>query len=392
MSIKNKGKGVKAVAWREVKRLSSRPIYLFSMVLAPLFCYFFFVSLMQSGLPTELPVAVVDLDGTSVSRNVIRQLDVFSQSKVVLRAANFAEARADMQRGKVYGIFVIPPHFRHNLVNRNQPKVTFYTNYSYLVAGSLVFRDMKSTGVLVSGSANRQVQLAKGENPRQVMTNLQPIIIDTHPLGNPWMSYAIYLNNILLPGILQLMILMITVFSIGVEIKEKTAKQWLATGGDSMTASLLGKLLPHTLIFSVMGILFQVILYRYMNFPLKSGIAPMALAMMLLVLSSQALGVFMISLLPVLRLGLSSASLMGVISFSITGFSFPVYSMHPVLQVITKAFPLRHYFLIYVDQALNGISMYYSRYDYLALMFFLLLPLPLLSRLKQALKYKEYKM
>ena len=42
---------------------------------------------------------------------------------------------------------------------------------------------------------------------------------------------------------------------------------------------------------------------------------------------------------------------------SISGFSFPVMAMHPALQVLSNLFPLRHYFLIYVSQTLNGYPM-----------------------------------
>ena len=65
---------------RECRRLVSRPLYLFCMVLAPLFCYIFFTTLMDSGLPTDLPVGAVDLDNSSTSRNIIRNLDAFHGS------------------------------------------------------------------------------------------------------------------------------------------------------------------------------------------------------------------------------------------------------------------------------------------------------------------------
>lgn len=392
MAHRNHRQGLMSVIRREGKRLISHPIYLFTMVIAPLFCYFLFTSLMQSGLPTNLPVAVVDSDGTSTSRNVIRQLDVFAQTQVVMQTVDFTEARKAMQEGKVYAVFFIPPHFTRDLVNGGQPKISFYTNNTFYIASSLVFKDMKTVSVLVSGAANRKTRLAKGQEMQQIMAQLQPIVIDTHPIGNPWINYSVYLNNLLLPGVLQMLVLLVTVYAIGIEIKQRTTHQWLHAGADSIVLSVVGKLLPHTFIFTCVGLFFQVLLYKYLHFPLESGIGPMALALFLLVVSSQALGVFFISVLPVLRLGLSSASLVGVISVSISGFSFPVFAMAGPLQVASNFFPLRHYFLIYVDQALNGISMYYSRIDYLALAVFLLLPLPLLPRLKHALKYKEYKM
>ena len=52
---------------------------------------------MKDGLPTNLPIGVVDLDNTSQSRNVIRNLDAFSQTQVIDTYANIADARKDVQ-------------------------------------------------------------------------------------------------------------------------------------------------------------------------------------------------------------------------------------------------------------------------------------------------------
>jgi hypothetical protein len=87
--------------------------------------------------------------------------------------------------------------------------------------------------------------------------------------------------------------------------------------------------------------------------------------------------------LPTLRLGLSFASLWGVLSFSMCGLSFPAMAMHPVLQGLANLFPLRHYFLIYVDQALNGYPMIYSWINYVALLIFMMLPFFVVHRLKR---------
>ena len=100
--------------------------------------------------------------------------------------------------------------------------------------------------------------------------------------------------------------------------------------------------------------------------------------------------VLMIGTLPTLRLGLSFASLWGVLSFSMCGLSFPAMAMHPVLQGLANLFPLRHYFLIYVDQALNGYPMIYSWINYVALLIFMMLPFFVVHRLKEALIYYKY--
>jgi ABC-2 type transport system permease protein len=375
---------------RECRRLVSRPLYLLCMVGAPLFCYIFFTTLMADGLPTNMPVGVVDEDNTTTSRQLVRNLDAFEQTAVTAHYPTVSEARVAMQRNEIYGFYYIPKGTTADAQASRQPTVSFYTNNTLLIAGSLLFKDMKMMSELAAGSATRSTLYAKGATEQQAMGFLQPIVIDTHPLNNPWLNYSVYLNNTFAPGILMLLIFMITVYSIGVELKERTSREWLRMAGNSIYRALAGKLLPHTVIFFLMGVLYNVYLYGVLQFPCNSGIMPMLFATLCLVLASQCMGVVMIGTLPTLRLGLSFASLWGVLSFSICGLSFPAMAMHPTLQALANLFPLRHYFLIYVDQALNGYPMLYSWTNYLALLVFMLLPFLVVNRLKRALIYYKY--
>ena len=115
----------------------------------------------------------------------------------------------------------------------------------------------------------------------------------------------------------------------------------------------------------------------------------MLLATLCLVLASQGMGILMIgTCLP--ASGTQFRFPMGVLSFSMCGLSFPAMGMHPVLQALANLFPLRHYFLIYVDQALNGYPMIYSWVNYVALLIFMMLPFLIAHRLKGALVYYKY--
>ena len=75
------------IAMRERKILMKNPIYLFCMVIFPVLTLFFFTTLLDEGVPQEMPVGVVDLDNSSTSRALVRRLDGFQTSNVV---ANFA--------------------------------------------------------------------------------------------------------------------------------------------------------------------------------------------------------------------------------------------------------------------------------------------------------------
>ena len=127
-----------------------------------------------------------------------------------------------------------------------------------------------------------------------------------------------------------------------------------------------------------------------MHFPLNSGFLPMFLAMALLVIAAQGFALFVTGLVRRNRIALSVCALWGVLSFSISGFTFPATSMPQPIQMVCNLFPVRHYYLLYVDQALNGIPAIYSWQPYLALALFMVLPLFTLPKLKLDLKENRY--
>lgn len=375
---------------REVLRMVKRPAYVICMVCAPLFSFIYFITLMNEGLPADLPCGVVDMDNTSLSRRVLRNLDSFQQTGITKEYASFADARESMQRGEIYGFFYIPKGTTATAMRFEQAKVSFYTNAAYLIPASLLYQDMTLMSEYASAGVARELLLAKGYTMDQAMGFLQPIQIDKRPLGNPWLNYSVYLNNTICPAVLMLLIMLVTSFSIHSELKDDTAKEWLMLSGDNIYLAVLGKLLPQTLIYSVVMCTCHVWLYGHLNFPLNSGIFPMLLAGILLILAAQGFAVFMCSCIPSLRWSLSLCTLWGVLSFPISGFSFPVMAMPAPLQSLSYLFPLRHYFLIYVDQALNGLPMHYSAPFYLALLGFAVFPLLFLRLLRYTALHYEY--
>ncbi|MFR1955418.1 ABC transporter permease [Phocaeicola coprophilus] len=378
------------IAKREVLRIAVRPLYLFCMIIAPVFCYLFFTTLMANGLPTDLPAGVVDLDNTSTTRNIIRNLDAFQQTHIVAHYPSVMEARKAIQRGEIYSFYYIPEGTTEATLASRQPKVSFYVNYSYLIAGSLLYKDQRTISELAAGAVGRATLYAKGATEDQAMAFLQPIVIDTHALNNPWLNYSVYLCNTLFPGILMLLIFLTTIYTLGEEVKNGTGRELMHLADNSITKVLIGKLLPHTLVFFVIAVFYNVYLYGYLHYPCHSGIFPMLLAGLLLVLSSQAFGVFLFGLFGSFRLALSAASLWGVISFSISGFTFPVMAMHPTLQALCVLFPLRHYYLLYVNFALNGYPLIYAWQAVAALLVFLLLPFLILKKLRTILLQYVY--
>jgi ABC-2 type transport system permease protein len=378
------------VGKREMGHLVSRPLYVFSMILAPIFIYIFFTTLMGEGLPTDMPVGVVDLDNTISTRKMIRTLDSFEQTAVVAQYTDVAQARKAMQQGKIYAFLYIPKNTTAKILSSRRPKISFYTNNSLLIAGSLLYRDLRTMTVLAGGYVQLETMKARGYTEAQGTTWAQPIVIDMKPLNNPWLNYSVYLNNTIVPGVLMIFIFMITVYTIGDEWKNDTVAEWMRLANGNVVTALTGKLLPQTIIFFLTTALYDAYFFGFLHYPCNGGPFPMLLAALLMVVASQAFGIFLIGMIPNLRLALCGCSLWGVVSFSISGFSYPVMAMHPTLQALSYLFPLRHYYLIYVNSALDGYPIIYAWPSLLALMLFCLLPFFVVKRLYTAVSYFKY--
>lgn len=375
---------------REWRRLLSRPIYLFCIFIVPLVSAVMLTSLMGEGLPTDMPVGLVDMDNTTTTRNIARNLDAFQNTRIAYKFADVTEARHAMQRGEIYAFYYFPKGTTEKLLRQEQPKVSFYTNNTYLMAGSLLYKDMRTMSELASGAATRSVLLAKGATNDQAMAFLQPVAVDAHPIGNPSLNYNVYLSNILIPGMLSLMIFFVTVFSIGQEIKESHGRAMLVHTRGVAWKALYGKLIAQAALLLPVAWALGAYLYGYLHFPCQCGWLTMLGVLSLFVFASQGMGVLMICALPNPRFGLSFASLWGVLSFSICGMSFPAMAMHPMLHGVSYLFPLRHYYLLYVNCALDGWSLSSAWQFWGALIAFALLPLLFSTRFKTIITKIQY--
>ena len=264
-------KSITLIGEREARSFARRPIFFVCMIVAPLFFLMLFVTMMGSGLPTKLPAALVDEDNSQVSRSMVRILGSMQQTEIVARYDNFTQARQAMQRGEVYAIFRIPKGTTEAALTSRQPRIAFYTNDSYYVAASLLMKDMRKLSELAGLAITRETLRARGVNEGSIMPILQPIVVESHPLGNPYLNYSVVLSNLLAPGILMLVIMLTTAYAMGIEWKRGLQKELLQLAGGRAWVAVVGKLLPQTMLYVIVFWFIQALLYMYLGLPCACG-------------------------------------------------------------------------------------------------------------------------
>ena len=373
---------------RELYIMWRNPIYGFCVLLFPIVVAIFFTTLMGEGEPVNMPVGVVDQDNTATSRAMIRRLDAFQTTHVVAHYPNMNEARNAIQRNEIYAFLLIPKGTTDGLLSSRQPKISFYYSSVTLVAGSLLYRDLKTIASLGSANVGMAKLAALGKTEKEIRTFLQPINIDLHMVGNPWANYNIYLSTVMAPGVLMIFMFLLVPYSIGTELKFHRSRQWMNMAGNNIHIAIAGKILPQSVIFICVLLCYEFYIFYGLGFPHPGGIIPIVLVGILTVLACQCFGIFVFGLMPSLRMSMSICSLWSLISFSACGATYPLFAMDSMIQSMAQLFPLRHYYMIYQMCIFNGYPLFYAWFNVLALVIFLFLPMFSISHIKTAmLKY-----
>ena len=370
--------------------LYKNPIYGFCMVVFPLLTMFFFTIMLGDGVPTDMPVGVVDQDNTSTTRALTQRLDAFETSRVVAHYPTVAEARHAIQKNEIYGFVHFPKGTTEKLLAGRQPSVGYYYTMTTLTSGSMVMRDMKTLTTLGSAAVGQATMRAKGFTDDQIQTVLQPIRVDSHQIANPWANYSYYLSTVLVPGIMMLFMFLLSAYSLGMELKFGTGKEWLEKANGNMVVAIVGKFLVPTLVFLVVTLFYEFYLYHVLHFPHQGGVLMIVMLCLWQVLCSIGFGIFAFGLMPSLRMSMSICSLWAVLSLSMAGSAFPIMGMDEPLQSLSWLFPLRHYYMLFQITVFNGYPLIDAWFHLVALLAFTLLPWFVLRKIKNAMLHYVY--
>ncbi|MCD7970150.1 MAG: ABC transporter permease [Alistipes sp.] len=375
---------------REWGRICRYPVYIALMVILPAVSFAFFAVLFSAGVATDIPIAVVDMDKTPTSRTVISMIDATPSALVAYQVPDMAEGERMVREGKVLGVVYIPTDFEKDIMSNTRTSVAAYLSGLNITANGLLSKDIQTTVTTFSSGIQLQVLMKNGLSEKQAMAQVLPVYFDRHILFNPYVNYGYYLLPSFLPMMLMIFSLVLTVYSIGSELKNYSAGEWFNTAGGSTGAALVGKLLPYTAAMFGMALLMNTIMYKWIGVPLNGSIVVLTVAAFLFILAYQSIGILIITVLSNLRMSLSIGGGYSVLAFTFSGLTFPRMAMDPLLRILSYIFPFTLYTDIFIDQAMRGAPVIYSiRYMGL-LCLFIVLPMLCLPRLKKIATHSEY--
>lgn len=370
--------------------MTSRRIYLSAAVVLPLFLLFFMSTIFGDGQMRHLPIGIVDGDNTATSRSIVRDIVAVPTFEVAKHYTDDAEARAAVQRKEIYGYLSIPPRFEEAMMRGTGATLNYYYHYALLAVGGEVMSAFETALIPVRMAPIVVGAVTLGAGEGNIETFLLPMTSDDHALYNPSLDYAVYLAVPIFYIMFQILMLLVTLYAVGSERKGETAVSWLDAADGNILRAVVGKLLPYTLIFICEALLAGVVFFHWEHIPMAGSMPLFTLAAVLFIVATQAVAVILYTLFPMFSLVISVVSMVGSLGATLSGLTFPLSAMSPLVQWVARLFPVRHFTeamqcIVYFD---GGFSACWPQLAVLCV--FPLVMVALLPRLRKILQTRPY--
>ena len=303
--MRNFIKGTYATFKREIGRIRSSKTYIATLIILPLIAFLFFAAFFQKGVAQNLPIAVLDEDHSDLSRKVTSMVDQTPAALVAFEIQDMEEGIRMMREGRIYAILQIPEDFEKRILGGGQANVEFYNSGANISVNSLLAKDVQTAVTTFTIGVELQMLQAKGMNAAQAMALAMPIRFSTHVLFNPYVNYGYYVAPCFMAMMLMIFTVLSSVYAMGTELKNSTAKEWLDTGNGSMLAALSGKMIPITFVMLIIAVAMYVIIFNIVGAPLNGSAIVIALSTLIFIISYQCIGIFVLALTDNMRLALS---------------------------------------------------------------------------------------
>ena len=253
---------------RELKQVMKDEGVLIFFIVVPIAYPLLYSWIYNNETVHEVPVCVVDMSNTGLSREFVLKCDASPDIRVAYFAQDLDEGKSLVSRQLVKGIYFIPPDFETNILRMNQSTVSVYCDMSLMLTYKAIFQ----TARLVSLEMAKEIQtkLSRQYTAREEAIAARPLDYADVPIFNPQGGYG----SFVLPAVLMLILQQTLVLGIGLAAgtaRDENAYRNLIPVSDSRYVKtlpiVLGKAMCYLMIYAVMGAWLVIIVPRLFHFP-----------------------------------------------------------------------------------------------------------------------------
>lgn len=301
----------------------------------------------------NVQTVVFDRDRSESSREFVRNFEKSGYFSMDYYVSDYDEMSRLIDNGKAITGIVIPENFEKDINRRVTAKVQFIIDGSDGNKASIAAGYVQN----IASAYSKNIAVENIEK-----TGIKTLIAGTiEPVSRIWYNADLSTRNYMLPGIVGLILIIITtnLSSLAI-VKEReigTLEQLIVTPVKPYQI-ILGKLIP----FALLGIVSMTLVLSVMTFwfgiYVKGSLIFLFVSSFIFMLSTLGLGLFVSTISRTQQQAMiTSAFLVIMPMIFLSGFSFPVENMPVIIQYVTYLIPLKYFLVIIRGIVLKGLGL-----------------------------------
>ncbi len=299
----------------------------------------------------NIKFSYIDHDKSSFSRELIKKFDASTYFNVLTDFSSNKEATAAMLKGTVDVILEIPIHFERDLLKNKQTDLSLIINAIDGAAAGV--ENVYINQIIQQFNKNARVELIQTSGLKN-----SPIIIESIP--SFWFNKTLNYKTFMVPGILVLLVTMITLFLSGMNIvreKEIGTLEQINVTPIKKHQFIIGKLFPFfviALVLLTVGLMIAKVLF---NVPIIGSLALMYFYTSIYILVILGIGLFISNFTDTQQQAMFISWFFMVIFILMSGLFTPIESMPSWAQFLTEFNPIRYFVEVMRMVMLKGASL-----------------------------------
>jgi len=344
------------------------------LLIGPLLGLLLFVGVYSHQRIDDIPTAIVDLDRTYASQQLINKLENTQDLEIVSYPDTYAQLEEEIKKGEIIVGIVIPENYGRNLALGRLTKVAAFidgTNMAYATNASTAILTVTRT---VGAEAGIKTLVSKGVQIGQAKEAYQSIDFHEEAWFNPTLNYAYFLVLAFALNMWQQFCTLGASMNI---IGETGKKSWLQikSSGISTFKFFLGKSLVHIAVFMLIVLPIYGVVFGLLKFPLAGEWWMLILLTLVFTVALHSLGTFMSSVANNAVNASRFGMMVALPSFVISGYTWPLESMPQLFQPLAWILPQTWFFqginyLVFKNPGWEFIRHYLLALGLLAVLFY----------------------
>ncbi|AOM41509.1 ABC transporter permease [Xenorhabdus hominickii] len=330
---------------RELRAAIHSPVFHWLSWLFPLFLFILIGANFSEGTLFNLPVSVVDNDQSKLSRTLTRNLNAAPHADIKFYDNSLPKSLERLNSAEDYALLYLPENLEKDALNGKQPTVRMYYNALFYGAGSYSVQDF--SGLMAEENAKYRAIIAS-EIGRQ-LPPLAKATMSYDSLFNASGSFIYYQQFAAIIHLLQLFVVTSTIYTMA------RGKQLLST--KSFVGSLLGKLVPYTLIFTLLLMVEVMALVFFFDAKVTGNPLYMPVVGFFYVIAAQSVGLLLFTFTSSALTAYSLIGLLVSVAMAFSGMAVPELSMVLPARIISNLEPLTHALNAMFDIFLREVSL-----------------------------------